>query len=159
MYLWRGSQKYSNIPHACLWVFQVWLLSKEEPSNRYPGLAVTLGDCDWLLFLLLWGGASEPHWRPPAVASHCSGWHHPFPTGQCWKDLCFPHVTALCSLTIRHHPNYTKQPFFLVLNGSFQLLHLRYATAVYLVQYIFKAVTALTCSKSLLTFIMCAGWF
>lgn len=91
MYLGRGSQTYSNIPHACLWVFQVWLLSKEEPSNRYPGLAVTLGDCDWLLFLLLWGGASEPHWRPPAVASHCSGWHHPFPTGQCWKDLCFPH--------------------------------------------------------------------
>lgn len=70
------------ILYACLWVFQVWLLSTEESSNWYSGLAVTLGDCDWLVFLLLWGGAAEPHWRPPAVAGHRSGWRHPVPTGQ-----------------------------------------------------------------------------
>lgn len=62
-------------------VFQVWFLSKEEPCHWDSGLAVTLGDCDWLVLLLLWGRTSEPHWRPPAAAGHRSGWHHSILTG------------------------------------------------------------------------------
>lgn len=72
----------SSEVYACLWLFQVWLLSKEEPGDWYSGLAIALGNCDRLLFLLLWGGAPEPHWRPPAVAGHRSGWYCPILTGQ-----------------------------------------------------------------------------
>lgn len=73
----------------CSLVFQVWLLGKEEPSNWCSGLAISLGDCDWLIFLLLWGGASKSYWRPPAITGHSSGWHHPVLTGQCEKYIYF----------------------------------------------------------------------
>ena len=86
---------------VCMCVFQVWFLCKEEPSDWYSGLAFTLGDCDWLLFLLLWSRTSEPHWRPPAVAGHRSGRHHPFLAGQCCRDSSY--ATDLCASTISGH--------------------------------------------------------
>ena len=107
--------------YACLWLFQVWSLSKDEPGDWYPGLAITMGDCDWLVFLLLWGGASEPHRRPPAVAGHRSGRHYPILTGQCQQDLYFPYVTVHYVQDMLLQPSFTQTQSdfdYLVLNGS-----------------------------------------
>lgn len=104
-YIWLllGCYWTSSEPCARLWPFQVRLLGKEEPSDWHSGLAVALGDCDRLVFLLLRGGASEPHRRPPAVAGHRSGWYHPILTGQCQADLRFSVFSMYHPLSCFNH--------------------------------------------------------
>lgn len=46
-----------------------------------------MGDCDWLVFLLLWCGVAELDWCPPSLAGHCPWWHHPFLTGRWSKSI------------------------------------------------------------------------
>lgn len=62
-------------------MLQVWFLSKDETCHQHSGLAITVGDCDWLIFFLLRGRTAKPYWCPPAVAGHCSRRHHSFLTG------------------------------------------------------------------------------
>lgn len=50
--------------------FQVWFLSENDASDWCSRLAVPVGDCDWLVFLLLRRGAAELDWRPPSAAGH-----------------------------------------------------------------------------------------
>lgn len=45
-------------------------------------MALALGHCDWLVLLLLWGGATEPDRRPPPVAGHRAGRHRTFLAGE-----------------------------------------------------------------------------
>ena len=58
---------------------QVWRLCEAEPCDWHAVLAVTVGDCDWLVLLLLWGGASELDRRAAPTAGHLTRWHRPFP--------------------------------------------------------------------------------
>lgn len=60
---------------------QIWGLSEREPCYRHTIMAITLGYCDWLILLLLWGGATKFDWRPTPAAGHRARRHCTFLTG------------------------------------------------------------------------------
>lgn len=61
---------------------QVWRGSQWQPGHWYLGVAIPVGDCNWLLLLHLWSGASELDGRPASHAGHLQGWCCAHPTGQ-----------------------------------------------------------------------------
>lgn len=69
-------------------VLQVRRLGEEELGGGHTVLALSLGHRDWLVLLLLWGGATEPHRRPPAAPGHRARRHHSLPAGE---TLCSPY--------------------------------------------------------------------
>lgn len=68
-------------------LYQVWRLSEEELSDWHFILALSVGDCDWFIFLLLRGRSAEPHWCPSAATGHRTRWHCAFLGGN--TDTCF----------------------------------------------------------------------
>lgn len=68
--------------HSFLLFFgKVWRRGAWKPGNWHFSLAVTLGDCDWLLFLNVWGGASESDWSATSPAGHRQRQHRSSSTG------------------------------------------------------------------------------
>lgn len=45
-------------------------------------MAFSVGNRDWLLLLLLWGRAAEPHWCPSPVAGHSTRWDRTLSAGK-----------------------------------------------------------------------------
>lgn len=70
-------------------LLQVWGRSPRELSDRHVGLAVAVGDCDWLLLLHLRSGTAEFDRSSPSSAGHRQRQHRACSAGQCPQELTF----------------------------------------------------------------------
>lgn len=74
---------YSQKSQAAFFpLLKVWRRSPRELGDRHVGLAVTVGDRDWLLLLHLRGGTAELDRSSPSPAGHCQRQHCARPPGQ-----------------------------------------------------------------------------
>lgn len=85
--------------------------SPRELGDWHVGLAVTVGDCDWLLLLYLWGGAAEFDRSSSSPAGHRQGQHRARPSGQ--RLYSFTFIMFPSSLRI-FHTWCNKQTFYLI---------------------------------------------
>lgn len=74
--------------------------SPRELGDWHVGLAIAMGDCDWLLLLHLWGGAAKFDRSSSSPAGHCQGRYRACPSGQ--SLYLFTLIMPPSSLRILH---------------------------------------------------------
>lgn len=96
------SQCYSQKSQAAFsHLLKVRRRGPRELGDRHVGLAVTVGDRDWLLLLHLRGGTAELDRSSPSPAGHCQRQHRACPSGQSL------HMFALKFSRLLRAPYYT----------------------------------------------------
>lgn len=79
--------KKKKTTQLCSIFLQVWGRSPREFGDRHVGLAVAVGDCDWLLLLHLRRGTAEFDRSSPSSAGHRQRQHRACSAGQCPQGL------------------------------------------------------------------------
>lgn len=97
-------------------LLKVWRGSPREFGDWYVGLAVTMGDRDWLLLLHLRGRPAESDRSSPSPAGHRQGRHRARPSGQ---SVCLFAVIMFPSFLMNLHTgtNSKKHSILLRISG------------------------------------------